>query len=104
MMAQAVAGLAAKAVNGGRGDELVWVESGNRDVEDWFARLSDALSCCRTGAIRQVWKSSASLAIRIERPQVPFLHQFGRNLIQEARWPLHHVSAAAVAAANERIT
>jgi hypothetical protein len=39
MMVQSVAGLAAKAVNEGRGDEMVWVDSGNPDVEDWFARL-----------------------------------------------------------------
>src|SRR5688572_9667171 len=34
MMAQSVAGLAAKAVNEGRGDELVWVGDGN----EWLAR------------------------------------------------------------------
>src|ERR1019366_7795196 len=38
MLVQSVAGLTAKAVNEGRGDEMVWVESGNRDVEDWFSR------------------------------------------------------------------
>lgn len=38
MMAQSVAGLAAKAVNEGRGDELVWVGIDNIDVEDWLAR------------------------------------------------------------------
>jgi hypothetical protein len=39
MMVQSVAGLAAKAVNDGRSDEMVWVENGNVDLEDWFARL-----------------------------------------------------------------
>jgi hypothetical protein len=39
MMAQSVAGLAAKAVNEGRADEMVWVGTDNVDVEDWFARL-----------------------------------------------------------------
>jgi hypothetical protein len=40
MMAQSVAGLAAKAVNEGRADEMVWVAvEDNVDVEDWFARL-----------------------------------------------------------------
>jgi hypothetical protein len=39
MMVQSVAGLAAKAVNEGRGDELVWVDTDNVDVEDWLARL-----------------------------------------------------------------
>lgn len=40
MMVQSVAGLAAKGVNEGRADELVWVQvDDNVDVEDWFARL-----------------------------------------------------------------
>jgi hypothetical protein len=39
MMAQSVAGLAAKAVNEGRADEMVWVGTGNIDIEDWFVRL-----------------------------------------------------------------
>src|SRR5690242_5011333 len=38
MMAQSVAGLAAKAVNEGRADEMVWVGIDNIDVEDWLAR------------------------------------------------------------------
>jgi hypothetical protein len=38
MMAQSVAGLAAKAVNEGRGDELGWVGIDNIDFEDWLAR------------------------------------------------------------------
>ena len=40
MMVQSVAGLAAKGVNEGRADEMVWVAvDDNVDVEDWFARL-----------------------------------------------------------------
>ena len=39
MMAQSVAGLAAKAVNEGRADEMVWVGIDNIDIEDWLARL-----------------------------------------------------------------
>lgn len=40
MMMQSVAGLAAKSVNEGRGDEMVWVDiDDNLDVEDWLARL-----------------------------------------------------------------
>src|SRR6266511_870133 len=39
MMVQSVAGLVAKAVNEGRGDEMVWVGTDHVDVEDWFARL-----------------------------------------------------------------
>jgi len=38
MMVQSVAGLAAKAVNEGRGDEMVWVGTDSVDVEDWLAR------------------------------------------------------------------
>src|SRR4051794_8678723 len=39
MMVQSVAGLAAKAVNAGQGDEMVWVGTRNADVEAWYARL-----------------------------------------------------------------
>src|ERR1700704_759058 len=39
MMVQSVAGLAAKAVNDGRGDEMVWVGTDNVDTEDWLARV-----------------------------------------------------------------
>jgi hypothetical protein len=38
MLVQSVAGLAAKAVNEGRGDEMVWVSSDNADVEGWYER------------------------------------------------------------------
>lgn len=36
---QSVAGLAAKAVNSGRNDELVWIKTGNADLEEWLSRL-----------------------------------------------------------------
>ena len=39
MMVQSVTGLAAKAVNEGRGAEMVWVNNGNADLEEWYARL-----------------------------------------------------------------
>jgi hypothetical protein len=39
MMVQSAAGLAAKAVNEARGDEMVWVDNGNPDLEDWLGRL-----------------------------------------------------------------
>jgi hypothetical protein len=39
MMAQSVAGLAAKAVNEGRADEMVWLGIDSIDAEDWLARL-----------------------------------------------------------------
>jgi hypothetical protein len=38
MMIQSVAGLAAGAVNEGGNNELVWVDNGNADLEDWFSR------------------------------------------------------------------
>ncbi|HEX2853075.1 MAG TPA: hypothetical protein VHO24_07550 [Opitutaceae bacterium] len=38
MLLQSVAGLAAKATNEGRNEELVWVDTGNIDTEDWLAR------------------------------------------------------------------
>ena len=37
MMAQSVAGLAAKAVNEGRADEMVWIGSDTTILEQWFA-------------------------------------------------------------------
>jgi len=39
MMVQSVAGLAAKAVNEGKGDEMVWVNDGDGDLEKWYASL-----------------------------------------------------------------
>lgn len=39
MLVQSVAGLAAQAVNEGRGSELVWVYNGDGDLEKWYARL-----------------------------------------------------------------
>ncbi|MDR3638613.1 MAG: GxGYxYP family putative glycoside hydrolase [Isosphaeraceae bacterium] len=44
MMVQSLAGLAAKAVNEGRGDEMVWVSSDNVDVEGWYERRLKAAS------------------------------------------------------------
>ena len=37
MMVQSVAGLAAKAVNKRQGDEMVWVNNENIDLEDWLS-------------------------------------------------------------------
>jgi hypothetical protein len=42
MLVQSLAGLAAKAVNEGRGDELVWVSGGNVDVETWYGKFMAA--------------------------------------------------------------
>jgi hypothetical protein len=38
MLAQSVAGLAAKAVNEGRANEMVWLDTDNIDIQDWLAR------------------------------------------------------------------
>ncbi|MDB6053941.1 MAG: hypothetical protein JWN25_1464 [Verrucomicrobiales bacterium] len=38
MMVQSIAGLAAQAVNDGAGDEMVWVDNGNPDMQDWKVR------------------------------------------------------------------
>src|SRR4051794_12763592 len=37
MLAQSIAALAAKSVNQGMGDEMVWVGTGNPDAEAWYA-------------------------------------------------------------------
>src|SRR5213075_1040009 len=42
MMVQSIAGLAAKAVNEGRGDEMVWVDTGNASLDEWCARWRTA--------------------------------------------------------------
>jgi hypothetical protein len=39
MMVQSIAGLAAKSVNHGHGDEMVWVATTNPDLERWYTHL-----------------------------------------------------------------
>ncbi|WP_010585359.1 GxGYxYP domain-containing protein [Schlesneria paludicola] len=39
MLVQSVAGLAAKAVNEGRSDQLVWVATTNIEIEQWYALM-----------------------------------------------------------------
>jgi hypothetical protein len=39
MMTQSLAGLAAKALNESRGDEMVWVDNSNFDLDDWKNRM-----------------------------------------------------------------
>ncbi|WP_422928087.1 hypothetical protein [Singulisphaera sp. PoT] len=56
MMVQSVAGLAAKAVNEGRGDEMVWVGSGNFDIEDWFGRLGKRHPGLETRGLLSPWE------------------------------------------------
>jgi hypothetical protein len=56
MMVQSVAGLAAQAVNERRGDELVWVDDGNANLEDWYARLLVARPELRTPGTFGPWE------------------------------------------------
>jgi len=56
MMVQSVAGLAAKAVNEGRGDEMVWVGTDNFDIEDWFGRLTKRHPKLETRALLAPWE------------------------------------------------
>jgi hypothetical protein len=56
MMVQSVAGLAAKAVDEGRGDELVWVNNGDGDLEKWYARLIAAHPGLATPGAFQPWE------------------------------------------------
>ena len=62
MMAQSVAGLAAKAVNESCGDEMVWVETDNVDIEDWLGTHSDGhgLGCQPSGSHGRHRKNRAS--------------------------------------------
>ena len=56
MMVQSVAGLAARSVNEGRGDELVWVDNGNVDLEEWYARLLAAHSDLKQAGTFGPWE------------------------------------------------
>ncbi len=55
MMVQSVAGLAARAVTDGRGDEMVWVGTDNIDVEDWFARVLKRYPRVETRGVFDPW-------------------------------------------------
>ncbi len=55
MMVQSVAGLAAKAVNEGRGNELIWVNNGDGDLEKWYARLLAGHSDLETPGALEPW-------------------------------------------------
>ena len=56
MMVQSVAGLAAKAVNEGRGDEMAWVDNGNPDLEDWLSRLFAARPVLQRSGLFGPWE------------------------------------------------
>src|SRR5436190_3060972 len=55
MMIQSMAGLAAKAVNEKRGDEMVWVGTNNEDEEDWLARLLKRHPQLQTRGVVDSW-------------------------------------------------
>src|ERR1041385_6439776 len=55
MMVQSLAGLAAKAVNEGRSAELVWVDTGNPNLEEWLARLHDIQPQVKDGGLIETW-------------------------------------------------
>lgn len=55
MMVQSAAGLAAKAVNEGRGDELVWVSTDHPDVEEWLRRMLASHRQVKERGVFQPW-------------------------------------------------
>ncbi|MFO1093905.1 MAG: GxGYxYP family putative glycoside hydrolase [Planctomycetaceae bacterium] len=56
MLVQSVAGLAAKAVNEQRGEELVWVETGNADLQRWFDDLVGKTPAMQHTSLRDPWE------------------------------------------------
>ncbi len=52
---QGLAGLAARAVNEGRGDELVWMDDGNAEIKEWQQLTVKRLSMERRGGF-SVWE------------------------------------------------
>src|ERR1041385_2064752 len=56
VMVQSVAGLAAKAVNEGGGREMVWVSTGNADLENWYGRFLAAHREVKEAGSFQSWE------------------------------------------------
>ena len=56
MMLQSVAGLAAKAVNEGHNDELIWVDNANADLEDWYVRWLTSHPDVKQAGTLKPWK------------------------------------------------
>ncbi|HVY70675.1 MAG TPA: hypothetical protein VHH73_12155, partial [Verrucomicrobiae bacterium] len=56
MLVQSVAGLAAKAVNEARGEEMVWVAMSGGDVEEWHRRLVAARPEMKSQATLGAWE------------------------------------------------
>jgi hypothetical protein len=64
MMVQSAAGLAARAVNEGKGDELVWVESRHADLGDWLARWQSHHPAVKASEPLGAWELIEHLAAR----------------------------------------
>jgi hypothetical protein len=56
MLVQSVAGLAAKSVNEGNGDELVWITTGNADIERWGEALRNRQNAAPTSGPFTPWE------------------------------------------------
>jgi hypothetical protein len=55
MMVESVAGLAAKGVNEGRCDEMVWVATGNADIERWYGQLFKRRPAYEVRGVLEPW-------------------------------------------------
>src|SRR4051812_36500204 len=64
MLLQSVAGLAAKAVDEGQGQELLWVETGNASLEEWFSRWRAAHSEVAVDGPLNAWEVADHFAKR----------------------------------------
>jgi hypothetical protein len=56
MLVQSLAGLAAQAVNGRRGDELVWVATKHVDLEEWLRRMLAAHPQVQDRGVFRPWE------------------------------------------------
>ncbi|WP_373650728.1 hypothetical protein [Schlesneria sp. DSM 10557] len=56
MLVQSVAGLAAKSVNHGHGDELVWVYNDNKDMERWYQEFLKAHPAVEERGTATAWE------------------------------------------------
>lgn len=55
MLLQSIAGLAAKAVNEGRGSELVWIDNGKGDLEEWYTQFMRAHPNVEAAGVLDPW-------------------------------------------------
>ena len=64
MLVQSVAGLAAKAVNHGQGDEMVWVFNDNEDMELWYQAFLKRHPTITTSGTLTAWELGKRFAAR----------------------------------------